>query len=67
MPYVPVSLYDCMGLGPDGIVTKMFLVYLFIDKEKALQCLKNVGLLWAEMKGSINVSPCRSSHSGLNP
>jgi hypothetical protein len=36
MPHVSVSLYCCTGLGPDGIVTKMFLIYLFVDEEESI-------------------------------
>jgi hypothetical protein len=65
MPFVTVFRTVVWGLGLTEFGTKLFLVYLFIDEEKAWQCLNNVGLLRAEMKCSVNVSPCQSSCNGL--
>jgi hypothetical protein len=45
MPYVPAAYYERTALGDDCDVNKLFLRYLFSDKEVGIEFLKDVGLL----------------------
>ena len=45
MPYVPRTSYRRVSLGDDGDANKLFLTYLFSDKDLGIQFLKDVGLL----------------------
>jgi hypothetical protein len=45
MPFVPPSFFGCATLGDDGDANKLFLTYLFIDKDLGIQFLKDVRLI----------------------
>jgi hypothetical protein len=45
MPFVPPSTFGRATLGDDDDANKLFLTYLFIDKELGIQFLKDVGLI----------------------
>jgi hypothetical protein len=47
MPYVATTSYGRIALGDDGDANKLFLTYLFGDKQVGLQFLKDVGLFAA--------------------
>ena len=45
LPYVPAPLYGRSSHGHKGIARRLFLTYLFTDKELSIQFLTDVGLL----------------------
>jgi hypothetical protein len=42
---VPATTYGRAVIGEDGVANKLFLAFLFADKEVAIQFLKDTGLL----------------------
>jgi hypothetical protein len=45
MPFAPRSSFGRDALGDDSTANKLFLMYLFIDMDLAIQFLKDMGLL----------------------
>ena len=47
--FSPAMSYGRLSFGREGVVTKLFLTFLFCDKEMSLQFLKDVGLIRTKM------------------
>ena len=45
MPYVPKRSYRHSAVGINGYVNKVFLMFLFSDKDLGIQFLKDMGLI----------------------
>jgi len=49
MPYVPRTAYGRASLGGDGDANKLFLTYIYSDKNFDIQFLKDVRLLHSKV------------------
>ena len=53
LPYVPATTYGRAAIGKVGVANKLFLAFLFAEKEAGIQLLKDVGLLRSSVLCSV--------------